>query len=270
MKLLTKEIIRKLEKTRYDKEKPTPNDAPVLVRFFNPTGIGTWSALEGEKQPDGDWRFFGVADLGFPEYGYFSLKELSEFKGNFGLGIERDMYYTGTKESLDKEYGLSTATKTATKTAKKDKPKKDKPKKEVSKSGKKNTAKELLEIYERNEDLNFHSENAKLLADNFGTPAQQKKMNEILDRQLKSSTGISDEDYKWRTKNIDPLYQELLNQFRHKGRLKLMQKKLSDWELVMAEHREYSSKKDLKAYLPKRDPAYIRYKRKIDEGRDKF
>lgn len=49
-----------------------------------------------------------------------------------------------------------------------------------------------------------------------------------------------------------------------------MAKKLSAWELEMAEHREYSSKKDLKAYLPKRDPAYIRYKRKIDEGRDKF
>jgi|TARA_R110000751_G_scaffold101288_1_gene195386 hypothetical protein len=70
--------------------------------------------------------------------------------------------------------------------------------------------KKLLEIYKKNEDNNFHSENAKLLADNFGTPSQKKKMNAILDRHLKSSEGISDKDYKWRTKNINPLYKQLL------------------------------------------------------------
>mgnify|MGYP001291376310 CR=1 FL=1 len=72
MKLLTKAIIGKLEKTRYDKEKPVPNDAPVLARFFNPSGSGTWSVLEGEKLPNNDWRFFGVVDIGQDkEYGYF-------------------------------------------------------------------------------------------------------------------------------------------------------------------------------------------------------
>ena len=71
-------------------------------------------------------------------------------------------------------------------------------------------AQDLLRTFDENEDKNYHSENAKLLADNFGTPEQQKKMNEILDRHQKSSTGISDEDYNWRNKNINPLYQKLV------------------------------------------------------------
>ena len=118
MKLLTKAIIKKLEKTRYDKEKPTPNDAPVLARFFNPTGSGTWSVLEGEKLPNNDWRFFGVVDIGQDkEYGYFNLSQLEDFKGQFGLGIERDRNFKGTRASLDKEYGFKSLTR-----SKKDKP----------------------------------------------------------------------------------------------------------------------------------------------------
>jgi hypothetical protein len=106
MKLLTKEIINKLENTKYNHEDLIPDDAPVLVKFFNPSGIGTWYALEGEKVKD-DWVFFGVADLGFPEYGEFVLSELESIKAPpFGLGIERDMHYTGTNKDLKEEYNL--------------------------------------------------------------------------------------------------------------------------------------------------------------------
>tara|TARA_B100000131_G_scaffold319963_2_gene366956 strand:- start:11736 stop:13679 length:1944 start_codon:yes stop_codon:yes gene_type:complete len=112
MKLLTKAIIGKLEKTRYDKEKPIPNDAPVLARFFNPSGSGTWSVLEGEKLPNNDWRFFGVVDIGQDkEYGYFNLSQLQDIKGQFGLGIERDRNFKGTRASLDKEYGFKNFTR---------------------------------------------------------------------------------------------------------------------------------------------------------------
>tara|TARA_B100001750_G_scaffold247979_1_gene276007 strand:- start:3325 stop:5604 length:2280 start_codon:yes stop_codon:yes gene_type:complete len=426
MKLLTKAIISKLEKTRYDKEKPVPNDAPVLARFFNPSGSGTWSVLEGEKLPNNDWRFFGVVDIGQDkEYGYFNLSQLQDFKGQFGLGIERDRNFKGTRASLDKEYGFRSFTrskeiqeelknkkrtipersylvptaderkdkvlrdirddmneqiispdeaqkriikrlkelrkesskedkslskelmkvdslikqkKEPTNISKADrkafiqsidvikdiesdrlskddkyylsrlraalkqgidktdsltvgqlekvneaaegltesggtqrmssegarillphaeklmaenalvklkkntvvreikpKTKKDKPEdgkqyritgkpddpsiergdswkeSEVKDKSKSYVFKEMLETYQKNEDNNLHSENAKLLADAFGTPAQQKKMDAILKRHLKSSTGISGEDYKWRTKNIDPLYKDLLN-----------------------------------------------------------
>ena len=74
-------------------------------------------------------------------------------------------------------------------------------------------AQDLLRTFDENEDKNYHSENAKLLADNFGTPEQQKKMNEILDRHqfgYDISYPSVDEDYNWRIKNINPLYQKLV------------------------------------------------------------
>jgi len=42
---------------------------------------------------------FGLADLGmgYPELGYVSLAELKSVKGSFGLGIERDLYFSPDK-----------------------------------------------------------------------------------------------------------------------------------------------------------------------------
>lgn len=65
------------------------NHAPV-VKFFNPLGIGTWLATELDE--DGD-ILFGLADLGYPELGSFSLEELSSLRLPFGLGIERDILF---------------------------------------------------------------------------------------------------------------------------------------------------------------------------------
>jgi|ERR1017187_2286521 hypothetical protein len=98
MKLLTKEIEKKLEKSKlYSGEK---NKFPsVIVKFFDPTGSWTWYATEGEKQEDGDWLFFGLVDGHEPELGYFSLNELKHCKdglrGLKALPIERDMYFDG-------------------------------------------------------------------------------------------------------------------------------------------------------------------------------
>tara|TARA_R110002020_G_scaffold201822_1_gene404646 strand:- start:290 stop:607 length:318 start_codon:yes stop_codon:yes gene_type:complete len=105
MKLLTKEIINKLEKTKYDHEELIPDDAPIIAKFFNPMGAGTWYALEGEKVKD-DWIFFGVADLGFPEYGEFVLSELEGIELPLGLGIERDRHFSGTHKYLKEKYNL--------------------------------------------------------------------------------------------------------------------------------------------------------------------
>jgi hypothetical protein len=53
MKLLTAAIIKQLEKTPlYSTEKQ--DVVPVLVKFFNPCGAGTWYAVEAEKQEDGE------------------------------------------------------------------------------------------------------------------------------------------------------------------------------------------------------------------------
>lgn len=64
-------------------------DPEIPVKFFNPQGSWTWYAIEF----DGDDTFFGYVDGEYPELGYFSLAELSEYKGPFGIGIERDRYW---------------------------------------------------------------------------------------------------------------------------------------------------------------------------------
>ncbi|WP_371344770.1 DUF2958 domain-containing protein [Ancylobacter sp. IITR112] len=63
-----------------------------VVKFFNPLGEGVWLATELEE--DGD-TLFGLADLGHPELGSFSLEELTSLRLPFGMGIERDILFTG-------------------------------------------------------------------------------------------------------------------------------------------------------------------------------
>ena len=94
MKLLTAAIIKQLEKTPLDSTEKQ-NVVPVLVKFFNPCGSGTWYAIEGEKQEDGDWLFFGLCDIHEKELGNFLLSELQSVKLPFGLRIERDMHFDG-------------------------------------------------------------------------------------------------------------------------------------------------------------------------------
>ena len=63
-----------------------------VVKFFNPVGIGTWLATELDADND---TCFGLADLGFPELGSFSLEELATLELPFGMNIERDVFFTG-------------------------------------------------------------------------------------------------------------------------------------------------------------------------------
>ena len=65
-------------------------DAIAVVKFFDPTGSWTWYATEF----DGEDTFFGLVDGHEKELGYFSLSELKSVRGRFGLGIERDRYFT--------------------------------------------------------------------------------------------------------------------------------------------------------------------------------
>ena len=90
MKLLTKEIEERFKKIGRQEE---VEDPIVLARFFNPTGGQTRYALEYDPE---ERMFFGYVSL-FNDYnnelGYFSLDELESIRGQFGLGIERDMYF---------------------------------------------------------------------------------------------------------------------------------------------------------------------------------
>lgn len=92
MKLMTKGIEKKFEKFTLYSQDGKGLDAKVVVKYFNPTGAGTWLITEGEKQEDGDWLLFGYCHIFEWEWGYVALSELQSFKGQFGLGIERDLY----------------------------------------------------------------------------------------------------------------------------------------------------------------------------------
>lgn len=92
MKLLTKEIQRRLPKMYSSEELPIGEHVAVC-KFFNPCGAYTFYVIEGEQEEDG-WRLFGFATgVDFPEFGYVMLSELQEYKGPLGLGIERDIYF---------------------------------------------------------------------------------------------------------------------------------------------------------------------------------
>jgi hypothetical protein len=89
MKLMTKQIEKKAQ-TQY----PLGNDLTqnVVAKFFDPTGSWTWYLMNQDPQdPDYLW---GIVKGFEVEIGSFSLSELQSFRGGFGLGIERDLYFT--------------------------------------------------------------------------------------------------------------------------------------------------------------------------------
>lgn len=103
MKLITKEIEKKIEKAPiYSKDGQGVN-AEAICKFFYPYGVGTWLVVEGEKLENGDYEFFGYADMGYGyEAGYFYLSQLEEIAkhNRYGLGVERDRYAHGTVKEL--------------------------------------------------------------------------------------------------------------------------------------------------------------------------
>lgn len=101
MKLLTKEIIKKLRKYPLGSQEGLGLNAKVLVKFFNPVGRGTWLVTEAEEQPDGDWLFFRYCHIFEEEWGEFLLSDLTSVKLPFGMGIERDIYAAEGKKVAD-------------------------------------------------------------------------------------------------------------------------------------------------------------------------
>lgn len=106
MKLLTQAVRKKLPKLYSQEKNPDPM---VVVKFFNPYGPATWWITEGNEEGD-DFIMFGLCMLFGPdeaELGYVSLNELQSIKGIFGLGMERDMYWTPKPLSeVKKKYGI--------------------------------------------------------------------------------------------------------------------------------------------------------------------
>jgi hypothetical protein len=89
MKLLTKEISDKLQEQF---SKGSDFEQMVVAKFFDPCGSWAWYVMnQNPKDPDYLW---GIVKGFEVEMGSFSLSELQTFKGRFGLGIERDLYFT--------------------------------------------------------------------------------------------------------------------------------------------------------------------------------
>ena len=86
MKLLTKEIRKRLPPLYTNEDNPDP---VVQVKFFTPWSNWTWFATEF----DGEDIFFGLVKGFETELGYFSLAELEQVRGPWGLKIERDLYF---------------------------------------------------------------------------------------------------------------------------------------------------------------------------------
>lgn len=96
MKLMTKQLEKRFAQVGRQED---VKDPLVIAKFFNPTGAGTWYATE--YHPD-DRVFFGYASIfgdHNDEWGYFSLDELESYRGLFGIGIERDLYWTEKRSS---------------------------------------------------------------------------------------------------------------------------------------------------------------------------
>lgn len=98
MQLLTQELRDKLPPLGTTEKL---DDAPAIAKFFTPDSNWTWFATEF----DGEDTFFGAVSGVVFELGYFSLSELQELRGPFGLAVERDLYFKPTSLSqIRKEY----------------------------------------------------------------------------------------------------------------------------------------------------------------------
>lgn len=100
MKLLTKALRSSWQSTPFIHKMAKAARHRSSASSSTPAGSQTWYILEGEKQDD-DYILFALLDnMGEREYGYVSLNELQRVRTRpFGLGIERDMYFTPCKVS---------------------------------------------------------------------------------------------------------------------------------------------------------------------------
>jgi hypothetical protein len=87
VQLLTKEILNKLPPIYSQENEPDPM---VICKFFFPDFSWTWYAIEY----DGKDTFYGLVDGFEEELGYFTLTELLANRGQLGLPIERDRFFT--------------------------------------------------------------------------------------------------------------------------------------------------------------------------------
>ena len=97
MKLMTKQLEKHFAQVGSQENNKDPL---IIAKFFNPTGAGTWYATEYDPTARVFFGYVSIFGDWNDEWGYFSLDELENFRGKFGLGIERDLYFEEQKASL--------------------------------------------------------------------------------------------------------------------------------------------------------------------------
>jgi hypothetical protein len=97
MKLFTKSIEARLVKNYELAKQGKEEELKVVVKLFNPTGIGTWYLTYMNPESNVAW---GLAHIHEKEQGFINVAELKEFKGRMGLGIERDRMFESNKKTL--------------------------------------------------------------------------------------------------------------------------------------------------------------------------
>lgn len=112
MNLMTKELEKLFEKYPLGSQDGLGGQAKVIVKYFNPVGVGTWFITEGNKLDNDDYEMFGYCHLGDDEYaelGYVMLSELEKLNLPFGLKIERDLYLSKNCTLVDamREVGIT-------------------------------------------------------------------------------------------------------------------------------------------------------------------
>lgn len=88
MKLMTKAI-----ETAARKQYPLGDtlEQKVVAKFFDPCGNLTWYLMNQDPaEPDYCW---GIVEGHEVEMGSFNLSALQNYRGGFGLGIERDKWF---------------------------------------------------------------------------------------------------------------------------------------------------------------------------------
>ncbi len=66
----------------------------IVAKFFDPCGSWTWYLMNQDpNDPNYLWGIVKGFDI---EMGSFSLSDLTQYKGKFGIGIERDKYFKPT------------------------------------------------------------------------------------------------------------------------------------------------------------------------------
>ena len=105
MKLVTKELLRKTPRLGATSE---VSDPACQFKLFTPTAGWSWFLIEIDEEARRAFGFaYRVETPECAELGYIDIDELRKLRGPFGLGVERDLYWSARPLSaVRRELGL--------------------------------------------------------------------------------------------------------------------------------------------------------------------